>query len=187
MPDELPVHVSRDEVHGIDVPPSFSPDGSFDVVFINHGRSVHVHLHLDDTLSTVASIDASNHYVEGESQRAVRVSVDVDALPEDGIEGKLKVVAAYGAQTRWVDIRLSPPAREEASVEVDESLAEPQPREEEPPESPLFSPELVVAVLAGVALLIALLAVVFIQDAIVVVGALAVLAGVVGAVYLLFE
>lgn len=187
MTDELPVHVSRDEIHGIDVPGSFAADGSFDVLFVNHGRSVHVHLHLDDTLSSVASIDAGNHYVEGKSQRAVRVSVNEERLPEDGVAGKIKVVAAYGAKTRWVDVRVSQADGQEEAVEVDESLAEPQPREVELGKTPEFSPELAVAILAAVALMIAFLAVIFIRDAFVVVGALGLVVGVVGAVYLLMQ
>jgi hypothetical protein len=185
--EELPVHVSRKEIHGIDVPGSFSVDGSFDAVFINHGRSVHVHLHLDDALSAVASIDAGNHYVEGESQRAVRVTVDEDRIPEDGVAGKIKVVAAYGAKTRWVDVTVSPPSDDEEAIEVDESLGEPQPREDDRTQTPEFSPEIAVAILAVVALLIAFFAVIFIRDAFVVVGALAVVVGVVGAVYLLMQ
>jgi hypothetical protein len=186
--DELPVHISREELHAMDVAPSFATEGSFDVVFLNHGQSVHVHLHLGDKLSEIASIDASNHYVEGESQRAVRVNVATDALGDEPLHGKLKVVSGYGAQTRWVDVTVEPTTTNEGSVEVDESLAEPQPREE-PEETGglLASPELPVLGLGALAVLIAVVATLLISDPLVLAGAVTVLLAVLVAVYLLIQ
>ena len=80
MTDELPVHISREELHTLEVPGSFQATGPFDVRLINHGESLHIHLHLDDPLSNVAAIDAGNHYVERDSQRYVHVDVDTDRL-----------------------------------------------------------------------------------------------------------
>ncbi|MEF8787243.1 MAG: hypothetical protein V5A45_15035 [Haloarculaceae archaeon] len=186
MPDELPVHVSRQDLHALEVPASFEASRSFDVVLVNHGESLHVHLHLDDALSDVATMDASNHYVEGESQRAVRVTVDTDRLPDDGIFGRLKVASAYGAETRWIDVELEPPVEERKTVEVDESLAQPQPREtESETETSLARPELPVLVLGGVALLVAALTALIIGDLLVTLGSLVVLAGVLVATYFL--
>ncbi len=188
MPDELPVHVSRERLHSLEVPPSFETRDSFDVVLVNHGESLHVHLHLDDDLSQVARMDASNHYVEGDSRRLVRVDVDADAIPEDGLFGRLKVASAYGSETRWIDVELEPPREEQNEVEVDEALAEPQPREPEPsPESPLARPEVPVLGLGVLALAVAVAAAVFVQDQLVLLGSLAVLAGVLVAMYFLLQ
>lgn len=176
MTDELPVHVSQGEIHSLDVPASFETDGPFDVMFVNHGQSVHVHLHLDDDLSEVASIEASNHYVEGDSQRAVRVNVAPGGLSDGPIRGKLKVVSGYGAVTRWIDIELQSEEEESGSVEVDESLATPQPREPEPADQPLLGrPELPVLGLGALALVVAVLAAVYVRDTLVLLGSLAVL------------
>lgn len=187
MPDELPVHVSRQSLHTLEVPASFDASRSFDVVLVNHGESLHVHLHLDDSLSDVAAVDASNHYVEGDSQRAVRIDVDTDRLPEDGVFGRLKVASAYGSETRWIDIELEPPQTERQTVEVDEELSKPQPKD--PPESasegPMSRPEIPVLALGGIALVVALLAAVFIRDMLVLLGSLAVLGGVLVALYFL--
>ena len=114
MPDEFTVHISRDELHAIEIPASFETSGSFDVVLVNHGTSLHVHLHLDDSLSEVAALDANNHYVEGDSSRVVRIGVDTERLPDSGVFGRLKIVSAYGSQTRWVDIELTPSNRNAA-------------------------------------------------------------------------
>jgi hypothetical protein len=186
VPDELPVHVSRETLHTLEVPATFEATRSFDVMLVNHGESLHVHLHLDDALSEFASMDASNHYVEGDSQRAVRIEVDTDRLPDDGVFGRLKVASAYGSETRWIDIELERPKEERQTVEVDEELSKPQPKEPEPgSDGPMANPEMPVLALGGLALVIALLATVFIGDMLVLMGALAVLAGVLVALYFL--
>jgi len=184
--DELPVHISREELHALEVPASFEATGPFDIRLVNHGKPLHVHLHLDDPLSGVASIDASNHYVEGKSERRVRVDVDSDRLDEESLLGKLKVASAYGAQTRWINVELAAPETDSSAVEVGESLAEPQPRE---PESGglLDSPAIPVLALAAVALTVAAATAVLVRNTLVVVGSLVVLAGVLAALVVLLR
>lgn len=182
--DRLPVHLNRAELHAVEVPDSFETTGSFDLELVNHGTSLHVHLHLDDALSEVAEIDAANHFIDGETQRIVHVRVDGDEeLP---VRGKLKVASAYGAQTRYVDIELSEPDFEEETVEVDESLAEP-PSDPEPEQSssPVASPELVVLAFGILAVLAAGAIAIFVDSTVVVAGAVVVLVGVLVAIYLL--
>ncbi len=180
------MHVSRTELHSLDVPASIEAHGPFDVVLVNHAEAAHVHVHLDDDLSEFATIEASNHYVDGESRRAVRVNVDEDGLPEESTLGKLKVASGYGARTRWVDVELSPPPEEESEVEVDESLARPPaPEPEDSGPSPLDRPELPVLALGAVALVVALVAAVALDQRTVLLGALAVLGGVIVALFLL--
>ena len=187
MPDELPVHVSRHELHSLDVPASFEAEGPFDVVFVNHGKAAHVHLHLDDALSEVASIDTSNHYVDGDSRRAVGVHVESEVLPDQPVLGKLKVVSGYGAQTRWVDVKLSP-GDGTPEVEVGESLASPPaPDSGRQESSPPVRPELPVLGLGVLALAAAAFAAVALGDTLVVLGALVVLAGVLVALFLLLR
>ena len=124
MSDALTVHVNRESLHSLSVPDSFEASDSFDVVLVNHGESTHVHLHLDDALSEQAALDAPNHHVEGDGQRAVRVT----RTGSGTARGNLKVVTAYGATTRLVDLVLTEPAATDEPVAVDEALAKPQPR-----------------------------------------------------------
>lgn len=186
--DSLAVHLNRAELHAVEVPDSFEAAGSFDVDLVNHGTSLHVHLHLDDALSDVAEIDAVNHFIDGESRRAVRVSVDGDGeLP---VRGKLKVASAYGAQTRYVDVELVEPEEERRSVEVDESLAHPPSNPEpDPGSSPVgglvVDPELVVLAFGVLAVLAAGGIALVVDSALVVAGAVVVLVGVLVAVYVL--
>jgi hypothetical protein len=184
--DELPVDINREGLHELDVPASFEATESFDVVLVNHGESLHVHLHLDDTLSEVASIDAGNHYVEADSERRVRVDANTDALDEESLRGKLKVASGYGAQTRWIDVEMREPDPESESVRVDESLAQPQPSDPEP-ESVVESPEIPVLALAAVALLVAALTAVIIGELLIFLGTLVVLVGVIVGLYFLLQ
>jgi hypothetical protein len=184
VPDELPVHVSREELHSLEVPESFEATDSFDLQLVNHGESVHLHIHLDDALSRVATVDAGNHHVERESRRYVRVDVDTDKLDEEPLYGKVKIASAYGANTRWIDIKVVEPEESEQTVAVDESLAQPQTTE--PQETgPLVTPKLLVFGIGVLALLVALTAAVVIQQTIVLVGSLVVLGGVLVALFFL--
>ncbi|MEF8841769.1 MAG: hypothetical protein V5A62_09120 [Haloarculaceae archaeon] len=120
MTDRLVAHINRTGIHSLEVPDSFDTEGSFAVDLRNEGESTHVHLHLDDALSEVARLDAGNHYVAGDSNREVRVRVSPGGEP---VRGKLKVVTAYGAETRYVDVSVGP--ERTGSVEVDPELSKP--------------------------------------------------------------
>ena len=124
MPDSLPVHLNRTDIHSLEVPNEFDATGSFDVRLVNHGEALHVHLHLDDSLSSVASLDATNHHVRAETDRLVRITVDGDGP----VRGKLKVVTGYGAETRYIDIYIPEGGSENEPVIVDEELSKPQPK-----------------------------------------------------------
>ncbi|PAU84289.1 hypothetical protein CK500_07630 [Halorubrum salipaludis] len=127
----LSVELNGDAVHSIRAPARFETTGPFAVSLENAGRSTHVHLHFDDDLDRVASVDETNHFVDDESTRHVHVSVGDVAEP---VRGKLKIVTGYGSETQYVDLRIEP--REDTGpdeVAVDEALAKPP---ERPPELP---------------------------------------------------
>lgn len=186
MTDTLPVHVSKRELHSLEVPATFETTGSFDIRLVNHGQALHIHLHLDETLSQIADLDAGNHYVEGDSERRIRVDVHTDRLDGQEVLGKLKVASGYGAETRWVDVEVSEPSPEAEQVEVDESLATPQPKPEEDG-GPQLSERLELPLLgvALVAVLGALGAAVFVGQYAVVIGSSVLLAGVLVAIFFL--
>ncbi|QSG11797.1 putative membrane protein [Halapricum desulfuricans] len=191
MTDTLPVHVNRGQLHGLEVPNEVEVSGSFDVVLQNHGESVHVHLHLDDALSDIATLAANNHHVASDSSR--RVAVDVSG--SGPARGKLKVVTAYGATTRYVDVVLTEPENERRDVTVDESLSKPQPQAvsarsgtTDPGASDFpLRPEMAVLGLGGVALAIAAVAALVLDNTVVLLGSFVVLAGVLVAVYQLIR
>ncbi|WP_129116948.1 DUF7524 family protein [Halegenticoccus tardaugens] len=132
MPDSLTVDVNRKRLHHVEVPDRFVTDESFVVDLVNRGESVHVHLHLDDALSQVATLEGGNHYVERGSTRSVEIDV---AAVREPVTGKLKLVTGYGAEVAYVDVTVEPLAVEKEPVDVDEALG--RPRRPEPGEEPL--------------------------------------------------
>jgi len=117
----LTVDLNREEVHAIEVSDEYTATGGFTIELVNHGQPVHVHLHLDDALSRVASLAASNHYVEREGTRGVTVhSRGID----EPVAGRLKIVTGYGNRTAYVTVTVEPATPDEG-VTVDESLARP--------------------------------------------------------------
>ncbi|WP_336359138.1 DUF7524 family protein [Haladaptatus sp. ZSTT2] len=184
MSDTLPVHVNRGRLHALETPDSFETGESFTVNLVNHGEPVHVHLHLDDALSEVATLEAGNHHVKSASTRPVRISVFDGKRP---VRGKLKVVSAYGAETKFIDVNIAEPTVEKQPVEVDESLGKPVPNPE--PSGGLFedftleAKDVPVLVLGVAALVLALVALVTANSTVFLFGVLAVLAGVLVSVY----
>lgn len=163
---DLTVHVNEGELHSLDLPDRFETSESFDVRLVNHGESTHVHLHLDDSLSDIAFVEAPNHHVNRGSERRVRVT-----LTEEGTaRGNIKVVTAYGATTRYVDVNVTEPEPTTEPVEVGEELTKPQPRQ--PPDSSGFNLPLRPALaVGGSAILLAITAAVALQQTVVLVVA----------------
>ncbi|WP_135830419.1 DUF7524 family protein [Halorussus halobius] len=126
MPDSLPVSLNHDRLHDVRTPASFEATDSFEILLRNGDAPVHVHLHLDDALSQVASIPANNHFVDADSTRQVTVEVADEPRP---VEGQLKVVTGHGAETDYVTVSVVEPDEREDAVDVDERFADPPARE----------------------------------------------------------
>lgn len=174
------VHLNRDGPHSIAVEPAeFEAGGAFDIVLRNHGTALHVHLHLDDDLSRQATLGSTNHYVEEEAVRRVRVTV---GQPLEPVEGRLKLVTGYGSETEYARIALREVDSEPRRVRVDEALGQPPPAADP---SPLVDvDDLPVVALAGIAVLVAAVAAVLIGGPTAVLGLLIVVVGVAVAVLL---
>ncbi|WP_157971772.1 DUF7524 family protein [Halorussus litoreus] len=126
MSASLPVHLNRDQLHDVQTVASFEVAESFPILLQNGDAPVHVHLHLDDALSQVASIPANNHFVDADSTQQVDVKIADAPRP---VEGQLKIVTGHGAETDYVTVSVVEPAEREDAVDVDASLADPVPRE----------------------------------------------------------
>jgi len=122
--DRLVVDINQDGARSLAAPASVTVDRSFTVDLRNHGMATHVHLHLDDALSTVARLSNANLHVSSEDSRRVQVNV---FEPEDGeyepVTGRLKIAIAYGQETRFVDLTIDLSSHE--PVNVDPDLATP--------------------------------------------------------------
>lgn len=185
MTDTLPIYISQERSHTIEAATqSFETSGSFTVALENYGSAKHVHLHLDDALSTVATVGGGNYYVEEDSVQPVTVTVDDGNRP---VEGRLKVVTGYGSNAQYVTIRIVDPSETEHTVEVDESLGVPQPderAENDGVDLPGVENAPVIA-LGGFALFIAAAAAAMANSVEIMLGVVALLGGLVVAAYFL--
>ncbi|MFB6138677.1 MAG: hypothetical protein ABEJ42_10155 [Halobacteriaceae archaeon] len=123
MVETLTVHVNRDGIHSVTAPAAVESDGPVVVELHNHGEPSHVHLRLTGPLASVASLGATNHYVDTQ-ERSVPLEVeDVDAYP---VTGEIEIVTGYGQETATVEVTLTEPepAEPEPAVTV-ESGTEP--------------------------------------------------------------
>ena len=115
----LGVTLNRDRLNQALAPASFAADGDFVVVLRNEGEPVHVHLRFDGPLAAAASVSTSNHFVDADATRRVRVSVPSVGDP---VEGTLEVVVGHGAAGTEVPVTLTP-----APEPADESAVSPAP------------------------------------------------------------
>jgi len=122
--ENLTVHLNDDRLHDIRTATAFEASESFAILLNNGDAPVHVHLRLDDELSTVASVRANNHFVGADTVRRVNVEVADGPRP---VEGQLKIVTGHGAETDYVSVSIVDPEESEETVAVDESLAAPAP------------------------------------------------------------
>lgn len=154
MPETLAVYLGRDEPRSLEAPASFETSGSFEVKLANHGQATHVHLRLEGDLAAAGRIEGDNPYVPGGETERVHVLIEPT---EETIRGALVVATGYGAEEARVSVELSGPVTN--TVEVDESLAEPPPREEPSLLARFWLPLLfvAVAVIAGLAVVAFLL------------------------------
>jgi hypothetical protein len=120
--DRLTAVLNEADLYAIASPSAFETSDSFEIVLDNHEQAVHVHLNFDETLSSVASLRTTNHYVE--RNRTYPVTVDVEA-PQTEVSGRLKVATGYGAEVAYTTVTISPPEDGSRQVAIDDSLSKP--------------------------------------------------------------
>lgn len=189
MSRALSVDLNRDRLHDIAVTEAYTTDETFLIELVNHGEAVHIHIHLDDTLSQVARLETGNHYVAKNRSQTVPIEIDAPSAP---VTGKLKIVTGYGAETAYVDVTVEPFVEEESTVQIDEELGKPNREPQDQP--PSFEEQLArwvsqsgtlpVVAVGGIAILLALAIGLIVDSAIVFIGVGVVIGGVLAAVML---
>lgn len=190
MSQTLPVRINRETPHDIDLDATdFESTGGFELAIENRGEASHVHVHLDDTLSRVAALEGTNHFVEAEQTQRITVTVRDGPRP---VTGKLKIVTGYGAEAAYVDVTIREPVEPERSVTVDEDLAKPNPATGTSGPAVLdfvrdltLEDNIPLLALAGVALVVAVAAISFANGFAVIVGAFLVAVAIAVALYTL--
>lgn len=146
--DPLEIHVNRRRPNVLEVPELFVADQDFAVEVVNAGKPVHIHLNLDDDLLEVLDMETGNHFVPREDTYRLPVRVRGDNRP---VRGKLNVSTGYGAESRFIELRVVEPDEDER-VTVDEQLAEPSGRAPQPTWSARIVSEVGVVALVVIAL-----------------------------------
>lgn len=185
MSGSLVVHLNRGSLHEVNPETDvFETTGPFDVELRNHGQAVHVHLRLDESLESAASLSESNHFVDTDDTEVVPVDVEYGG----SARGELEIVGGYGDTETRVEVVVGDPDPDDP-VRIDESLGRPQPREPGPALPAVLTRPgtLRVAGLAALALALAVVAVTLAPSTAVKFGAMVVLLAVGIAGYLLVE
>jgi hypothetical protein len=120
--DQLTVVLNEAALYSIATPSTFETTDSFGIVLDNNKQAVHVHLNLDEALSSVASLRTTNHYVE--RNRIYPVTVDIDT-PATEVSGRLKIATGYGAEVAYTTVTVRPAEERSRQVAIDESLSRP--------------------------------------------------------------
>lgn len=103
MRRSLYVNLNRDGMKTLETDTNaFTTDGSFTIILENHGQPAHVHLHIDDNLARVASLEDPNWYVSAGEIEQVAVEV------HDGVlgGGQLEISTGYGAERETVEVEV---------------------------------------------------------------------------------
>lgn len=146
--DTLEIHVNRERPNVLEVPDTFETSTAFSVEIVNDGKPVHLHLNYDDDLAAGLSMETGNHFIPRDNVYRLPVHVEPDARP---FHGKFQVSIGYGAEKRFIEIRVPEP-EVDTEVRVDAELAEPSGRPRPPPTTDRVI-DLGILALLGVALL----------------------------------
>lgn len=122
MADTVPVKINVDGPNTLSLPDEATVEGDLLVQVENQGTDAHVHIRLDDTLSEIAALPESNHYVEGGESLEVPISFH----PDTAATGVLEVVTGYGAHQQGVTLHVD--TSPDPTVTVDDSLDTPSSR-----------------------------------------------------------
>lgn len=134
MTPVLLVELNRGELHDVEAPAEFAASEPFSVELRNHGEAVHVHVHADEALSSVARIDTDgNLFVERETTQSVPVGVEEVDSP---VTGTLEIATGYGSEKRTIEVTVEPQSNG-GSVDVDETLSRPPRPDDDTDTTPL--------------------------------------------------
>lgn len=125
--DSLEIAVNRAHPNAVELPETFTSPRDFSFEIHNDGKPVHLHINCDDDLLAGLQLETGNHFIPRHSTYQIPVRIREDQRP---FHGKCKISIGYGAETKYVEIRVPEPERDER-VTVDSSLT--QPPERPPP------------------------------------------------------
>lgn len=103
---ELTVYLNRDGLNTVETDKAaVKATRSVTVVLENHGKPTHVHIHMDDDLAMMGTIEDPNRFVPHGEWREVELQVTETAQGS----GRLEITAGYGQERETVEIEVEPP------------------------------------------------------------------------------
>lgn len=101
----LTVYLNRDGLNTVETDQTqVSATDAVEIVLENHGKPTHVHLHLDDDLATLGTIEDPHWFVPKGEWREVDLQLSKAAAGS----GRLEITAGYGQEQEAVNIAVEP-------------------------------------------------------------------------------
>ena len=114
----LTVYLNRDGLNTVEADQTtVRATESVEIALENHGKPTHVHLHLDDELATLGTVEDSHWFVPKDEWRAVDLAFMAGA---EG-SGRLEITAGYGQERESVyfEVETATEAETPASDRID--------------------------------------------------------------------
>ncbi|MBS3760414.1 DUF7524 family protein [Halodesulfurarchaeum sp.] len=102
----LTVYLNREGLNTVETDKTaVNATRSVDIVLENHGKPTHVHLHMNDDLAMMGSIEEPNQFVPKGEWREVELQLTEAAQGS----GRLEITVGYGQERESVEIEVEPP------------------------------------------------------------------------------
>ncbi|MFB6086799.1 MAG: hypothetical protein ABEJ84_08380 [Halodesulfurarchaeum sp.] len=101
----LTVYLNRDGMNTVETDQTaVSATEAVDIALENHGKPTHVHLHLDDDLALLGSIEDPHWFVPAGERRELHLEL----TPAGEGRGRLDIAAGYGQEQTSVEVEVEP-------------------------------------------------------------------------------
>ena len=174
MSADVEIQINRAFPNSIEIEESpVEVGGSFGVILYNHGGPCHVYLQLSDEIAEVAHVGVSNRFLK--EQENVRLEVHV-IKNAPATEGWVKIVTGHGSETEYATVIIKDPKKIRTQITVDERLSIPKPKVVDT--DPLIpASKLPLIALMMVAITMAATSLAIIQNWIIIIGVIVIVAG----------
>lgn len=110
---DVTVYLNRDGLNTVEAEErSVQVSRSLSIVIENHGKPTHVHLHPDDDLATLGTIEDPNWFIPAGEWRDVELTVSEAATGH----GRLEIAAGYGQEEEAINVDVTTPDDLEAEA-----------------------------------------------------------------------
>ena len=174
MSADVEIQINRAFPNSIEIEESpVEVSGSFGLILYNHGGPCHVYIQLSDEIAEFAYMGVSNRFLKEQENVRLEVRVRENA---PAAEGWIKVVTGHGSETEYVTIIIKDYKEARTQITVDEKLSIPKPKVMHT-DSRIPASKLPLIALMMVAITMAATSLAIIQDWIIIIGVIVIVAG----------